>query len=70
MHPRRRLQKILDDAHQFVVDVEWWNANRTDAAPMDCEPERVIRELARKAIVNWDRGDLGRQNDGPVGRVR
>lgn len=39
----RRHNKIIRDAEQFIRDVEWWNNNRTECEPMDCEPERVLR---------------------------
>lgn len=57
MHPRKRLQRILDETGKFITDVESWNENRTDAPPIDCEPERVLNQLARKAAAEWDDGN-------------
>lgn len=56
MHPAARLRKIIEDAHQFVIDVQWWNANRTDAPPMDCEDMMILGRKARIALQAWDTG--------------
>jgi len=54
---RARCAKIVRECEQFIRDVEWWNANRTDAPPMDCEPERVLLPVARACLAAWDVGD-------------
>ena len=56
MNSRFRLQKIIDDARQFIIDVQSWNDNRPDEEPMDCEPERVVLQLAETAARHWDNG--------------
>lgn len=53
MHPRQRCVKIVRDCEQLIRDVEWWNRHRTDAPPMDCEPERVLLPVARKCLAAW-----------------
>lgn len=58
-HPLKRLEQIIADAEQLVRDVEWWNRNRTDAPPMDCEPERVMLPMARACLASWDPNDTG-----------
>lgn len=58
MHPRARLVKILRASEQTITDVASWNENRPDEAPMDCEPERIMAEAARRGIAAWDRGDM------------
>lgn len=58
MHPRYRLQEIIKDARQAILDVQAWNHIRSDEVPMDCEPERVVLRLAETAAKQWDAGDL------------
>ncbi len=58
MHPRKRVAKIVRDCQQFIRDVEWWNTNRTDARPVDCEVEKVILSNAIPALAAWDAGDM------------
>lgn len=58
MHPRDRCAKIVRDCEQLIRDVEWWNNNRLDAPPMDCEPERVLLPIARACLSAWDANDL------------
>jgi hypothetical protein len=60
MHPRKRCAKIVRECEQFIRDVEWWNANRTDAPPMDCETQRVLLPIARECLEAWDAGDMAR----------
>ena len=55
---RRRSLKIIRETLQFICDVEWWNANRTDAPPLDCEGERVLLKVAREQLAAADRGDM------------
>lgn len=54
---RKRLLKIIDECEQFIHDIVWWNNNRTDAEPMDCEPERIMAEKARRCLTAFDAGD-------------
>jgi hypothetical protein len=63
MHPRKRCVRIIRECEQFIRDVEWWNANRTDAPPMDCEPERVLLPVARACRAAWDAGDSVRAGE-------
>jgi hypothetical protein len=53
---RQRLQGIADDLVQYIVDVEWFNRHRADAAPFDCEPQRVMLGMARRALAAFDQG--------------
>ena len=57
MHPRDRLKKIIDETSQLIIDIQWWNNNRLDVAPFDCEVEQVLLGIARKAASQWDAGD-------------
>lgn len=53
MHPLVRLRKIIREREDMIATVEWWNKNRTDAPPMDCEPERVMLKKARECRAAW-----------------
>jgi hypothetical protein len=57
MHPLKRLNKIIRDTKQIITDIEWWNRNRTDAPPIDCEFERVLLAKALKCRAAWDPDD-------------
>lgn len=52
LHPDPVIQKrfawVVANCEQFIRDIEWWNKNRTDAPPMDCEAERAMLAIARK----------------------
>lgn len=58
MHPRTRCARIVRECEQMIRDVEWWNRNRLDAPPLDCEPERVLLPVARACLAAWDVGDI------------
>ena len=60
MHPRVRCKKIISECEQMIRDVEWWNRNRTDALPLDCEPERVLLPVARACLAAWNSGDMAK----------
>jgi hypothetical protein len=57
MQIRKRLLKIIAETEQLVRDIEWWNNNRTEHAPMDCEGDRVAAQIGRKAVDALDAGD-------------
>ncbi len=57
MHPRDRCARIVRECRQVIIDVEWWNNNRHDAPPMDCEFERVLLPVARACLSAWDSAD-------------
>ena len=59
MHPRRRLQKIIDETSQLIRDVQWWNDNRLDAEPIDCEVDQMRLRLAKRVATQWDAGNRG-----------
>lgn len=50
----KRLTKIIRDTRIFIATIEWWNTNRTDAEPMDCEPERLLLAVAEKLDAETD----------------
>jgi hypothetical protein len=50
----KHLNRVIRRCRQLITDVEWWNANRTDAEPMDCEAERVLLRLAERAKNETD----------------
>lgn len=52
-----KLRQIKRDAELFIRDAQWWNTNRPDAAPMDCEDCRVIVALASKGLEAAERND-------------
>lgn len=58
MHPRKRVQKIIDECNQMIIDVHWWNNNRLEEQPLDCEQEKVILSLANNAASLWDAGNI------------
>lgn len=51
---RRRMLKYLPrmirELEDFIATAQWWNSNRPDAAPLDCEPEQVLLPKIRKAL--------------------
>ena len=57
MIPRIRLQRIIDESRQFIIDAQSWNDNRPDEKPIDCEPERVVLSLAESIAKQWDAGE-------------
>src|SRR5688500_15585248 len=59
MHPRKRCARIVRECEQFIRDIEWWNANRPAAPPLDCEFERVLLPVAREYLAAWDAHDYG-----------
>lgn len=54
----RRSDYIIDEVAQMIRDVEWWNNNRLDAPPMDCEPERLLLCLLKKQRAAFAAEDL------------
>jgi hypothetical protein len=54
---RRELLTVIRETGQMIRDIEWWNTNRTDVPPMDCEPERVMLQIARQCLAAVDAGD-------------
>jgi len=54
---RKRLLRIIRDCQQIVNDIEWWNDNRLDAEPIDCEIEKVLVHMGTKAVTAYDAGD-------------
>ena len=58
MHPRRRLRNIIRDTSQLIIDIQWWNDNRTEEKPFDCESLQVRLNLAETAAKQWDAGDI------------
>ena len=56
MHPRDRLQLIIDETRQLIIDTESWNDNNPNEQPIDCEGSRVTLATAKKAASLWDAG--------------
>ena len=54
---RKRLLKIIQECQQIVNDIEWWNNNRLDADPIDCEIEKILVHLGKQALAAYDDGD-------------
>lgn len=42
--------KMLRDTQELLADLEWWNANRTDARPFDVGPELVLIALLKQTL--------------------
>lgn len=57
MHPRERLQKIIDDSTQLIRDIQYWNELNPLDTPIDVEPDRVMLHLARGIAARWDAGE-------------
>lgn len=55
MHPRRRLQRIIDQTAQSIIDATYWQSLHPND-PLDIEVERVLHSLAVKAAELWDAG--------------
>ncbi len=59
MHPRRRLQKIINETTQLIRDAQSFNDNRPEESPIDCEADRVLLGLAKRVALQWDAGHRG-----------
>lgn len=44
------LRKIIRDCEQIGRDIEWWNANRLDAAPFDRGGDLCAAKLAKECL--------------------
>lgn len=53
----RRLDKLIRNTREFIATVEWWNDNRTDCEPLDCEDQKILLQLA---IQNKEARTAGR----------
>lgn len=55
MHPRKRLQGIIDECQQMINDALSWNDSRPEEPPLDCEQEQVMLAMAKDAapLVRW-----------------
>lgn len=58
MHPRKRLQKIINQCSQMIRDGSYWNSINPEEEPLDLEPERVLLSLAKEAATLWDSGQI------------
>ncbi len=58
MHPRKRLQKIINETSQMIRDATYWNQINPQHQPMDVEPERVMLRMATRAAELWDQGQI------------
>jgi hypothetical protein len=47
----RRLPRTIAELQSFIDTVQWWNNNRLDAPPMDCESEMVLLISAKRALA-------------------
>jgi len=65
----RLLRKIIRASRENIIAIEWWNANRTDQPPLDCETDRVAVKLARDAMAAFLKGDR-KAKDVAFGRMR
>lgn len=54
---RDRLAKVIGETEQLIRDIVWWNNNRLDAEPIDCEIERLAVATGKKALAAFDRED-------------
>jgi hypothetical protein len=54
---RGHLLKMIRECELEIRTIESWNTNRTDVPPMDCEPERVMLQIARQCLAAFDAGD-------------
>ena len=53
---RRNAVRVRDQIQEIVNDIEWWNANRTDAPPFDVGADKVAIRLAEQHIAELDSG--------------
>ena len=53
---RDRLKKIIRDCKDTIVVAESWADNRPNERPLDCEPERIMRDLASECLRNFYAG--------------
>lgn len=61
MHPVRRLQQIIRDAEQLVVDVQEYNRLHPEHPPLDCEWDRLMLHAARKCLAAWQSPEYDRR---------
>lgn len=54
---RRNGLKLIAELEQVIRDIQWWNRNRTDCPPFDCEWAIIAKSLAQQAQEAWERGD-------------
>lgn len=47
---RRTMRKIIAETEQLRRDIEWWNENRTDAAPFDVGGCIIAVKLAKEIL--------------------
>jgi hypothetical protein len=47
---RAHLLGVIAEMEQLRRDIEWWNANRTDAAPFDAGGDIATAALARQVL--------------------
>lgn len=51
---QRWLHVLINTHEQIVRDIEWWNANRLDAAPLDHGGDIAVIALAKKVLALID----------------
>ncbi|MCG8407784.1 MAG: hypothetical protein MI923_21500 [Phycisphaerales bacterium] len=65
MIPRERLNNIITELEQSIVDTEWYNNNRLGPGdpPLDAVPDRTLLAKARdclRALDNCDETEYAR----------
>lgn len=52
---RRRIirlhRELIRECQQIINDVQYWNRTRTDSPPLDCEAERVLKQLMERQLA-------------------
>lgn len=47
----KRLRRLLRETEQLRNDLDWWNENRTEHPPFDCEGEKVAIPMLKEMIA-------------------
>ena len=60
---RSNYVRLIENMDQIVSDIEWWNDNRLDAPPFDCEWAKLGAVRLRQALAAWDARDTVRASE-------
>ena len=47
----RSIPALIAKTEETIRGIQWWNDNRTEHAPMDCEAEQLVLPALRRQLV-------------------
>ena len=47
-------RKTIVECEELIDDILWWNNNRHDEEPMDCEEDRVMLHWLKKVLKEFE----------------